>query len=82
MAAESAGCLPSQMVHVGDVENKDIEGARGVGARAVLFQRESNTSGKSSRANAIVNDITQLESLLCRWVDDEQSTDTSSNSKL
>ena len=39
-ALELAGCPPDRAVHVGDSPDKDVDGARAAGLRAVLIDRE------------------------------------------
>jgi putative hydrolase of the HAD superfamily len=37
LAAEKAGCLTGEMIHIGDREAKDIAGAKSVGMRSILY---------------------------------------------
>jgi len=37
LAAEKAGCVPEEMIHIGDRENKDISGAKAAGMKTLLF---------------------------------------------
>jgi len=40
-AARGLGVNPSELLHIGDLEPTDIEGARAIGAKAALFGGEN-----------------------------------------
>jgi putative hydrolase of the HAD superfamily len=54
-ALEKAGCLPDEVIYVGDQYEQDILGARGVGMGAVLIDRNNWFSGSE--------DMQRIESL-------------------
>ncbi|MBX5468387.1 MAG: HAD family hydrolase [Thermoleophilaceae bacterium] len=47
-ALELAGCEPGEALHVGDSLDKDVQGARAAGLRAVLLARDGTPSGAGS----------------------------------
>jgi putative hydrolase of the HAD superfamily len=63
-AAELAGVPVEQLLHIGDREAKDVAGARGVGARAVLFTAVRDRSEGRTRADAVCNSYAQLAEIL------------------
>lgn len=63
-AAELAGCRPDQMVHVGDRESNDIEGALGAGCRAVLATAVVDRGSSGTRAHAVCRDFRELPALI------------------
>lgn len=53
MAATGTGCFTWEMIHVGDREDKDIEGAKKVGARAALITqlKDRRSPAEATRAD-------------------------------
>lgn len=49
-ALEAAGTQPERAVHVGDSVENDVEGARALGIRAVLLDRDGSGSGGAIRS--------------------------------
>jgi putative hydrolase of the HAD superfamily len=47
-ALEAAGCGPAEALHVGDSPEKDVEGARAAGLRAVLLDREGREGDRDA----------------------------------
>lgn len=63
-AAEALDVRPSEIVHIGDRELKDIEGPHAVGARAVLCTVVNDRSSENTRADAICRDFADLPAIL------------------
>jgi putative hydrolase of the HAD superfamily len=55
-AAELCACTPQEIVHVGDREHTDINGAKDIGARAVLITAAKDRGSRNTRADAICSD--------------------------
>jgi HAD superfamily hydrolase (TIGR01549 family) len=61
-ALELAGCAPSEALHVGDSLDKDVQGARAAGVRAVLIARDG---GPASAGEArVIRTLVELPALL------------------
>ena len=59
----AAGCLPEQVLHVGDDPDLDVVGAEQAGLQAALYSRDSNdTTG--SRAAAVVHSLKEIVGLV------------------
>lgn len=58
------GALPEESVHVGDLEHRDIMGAKSVGMRAIRIVSET---GRHSQADATVPNISGVSAVLKRW---------------
>ena len=69
-AARSLGVAPHELLHIGDLERTDIAGAKGVGARAVLFAGEHHGGGflPSSHRPESLNH-TQADYVFSAWSD-------------
>ncbi len=63
---ESLGAAPSEAVHIGDLPETDIAGAKGVGMRAILFLGISHREDGRVLADAAVEDYSELEAVLER----------------
>lgn len=61
------GVSPAAAVHVGDYPRTDIAGAQGVGMRAIRFTGVRDWPDGTIRADAEIQDYSQLEPLLERW---------------
>jgi len=47
------GCDPQEIVHIGDREHTDINGAKDIGARAVLITAAVDRGSRNTLADAI-----------------------------
>jgi putative hydrolase of the HAD superfamily len=63
-AAELAGCRLDEIVHIGDREHNDIDGAKNVGARAVLVTAAIDRGSASTRADAVCRSFDQLPAII------------------
>jgi len=63
-AAKALGVKPSEIVHVGDRESKDIEGPHAVGARAVLCTVVKDRSRENTKADAVCSNFLDLPAIL------------------
>ena len=60
---------PEEIVHVGDSFQCDIEGAKLAGLRAIWLKHEtgSTTIGSNSAADAVINNIAHVVSIVDEW---------------
>jgi putative hydrolase of the HAD superfamily len=65
-AAGLAGCAPGELVHLGDREHNDVDGAHRVGARAVLVTYAIERDSQGSHADAICRDARELPATIER----------------
>lgn len=65
-AANQLGCDLANMVHIGDREAKDIQGAHAVGMKAILFTGSSDTDAGNTTADAVIGDYSELLAVLER----------------
>ncbi len=65
-ALRQMGLHPEQAVHVGDLPQTDIRGAKQIGMRAVLITAVTGACD-DGLADAIVRDHYELRALLCSW---------------
>ncbi|RJP23333.1 MAG: HAD family hydrolase [Candidatus Omnitrophota bacterium] len=63
-AAEALGVELSEIVHIGDREQNDVDGPHAVGARAVFFTVVKNRGSQTSKADAICDDFSKLPLIL------------------
>ncbi len=63
-AAEGLGVEPRDIVHIGDREQKDIEGPHAVGARAVLCTVVKDRGSRQTKADATCRDFSDLLDIL------------------
>jgi len=63
-AAQGLGVDVTELVHVGDREQKDVDGPLGVGARSVLSKVVVDRGASQSRAAAICDDYARLPAIL------------------
>jgi putative hydrolase of the HAD superfamily len=63
-AAELAGCRINEIVHIGDREHNDIDGARNAGARAVLVTAAIDRGSANTRADAVCRSFDQLPAII------------------
>jgi putative hydrolase of the HAD superfamily len=60
------GVRPEQAVHVGDMEETDVAGAKACGMRAVLLSPDGTSD---SDADAVIADLCELPDVLLNWSD-------------
>lgn len=53
LACERAGVAPAEAIHVGDIYEIDVEGARAAGVKAVLFERGEATDTDCPRISSL-----------------------------
>ena len=63
-AAQALGVKPSEIVHIGDRELKDIDGPHAVGARAVLCTVVKDRCSENTTADAICSNFPDLPAIL------------------
>jgi len=63
-AAQSLGVNVKEIVHIGDREQKDIVGPHGVGAKGVLCTASIDRDSQNTKADAVFNDYSKLESII------------------
>jgi HAD superfamily hydrolase (TIGR01549 family) len=63
-AAEQLGVRLEEMVHIGDREQKDVDGAHAVGARAIFCPIAKDRGREKTKADAICDDFGQLLSIV------------------
>lgn len=62
LALDQAGVRPEEAIHVGDLPEEDVEGARRAGLRPVLIDRKKRLTASGAPANVRV--VTSLEELI------------------
>jgi putative hydrolase of the HAD superfamily len=55
---------PEEAVHIGDLPETDLKGAKGVGMRAILFLGVSQREDGRPLADAVISDYAELEKIL------------------
>jgi len=63
-AAEHAGCVFSEMIHIGDREAKDIIGAKSAGMDAILFTGFRDTDKNSTTADHVAGTWDEVTDIL------------------
>lgn len=63
-AAQGLGVEPSELVHIGDREQKDIAGPAAVGARSILATVVRDRGSENTRADAVCKDYSRLAATL------------------
>ncbi len=63
-AAELAGCRVEEIVHIGDREEKDIDGPMAVGARGILFTGVKDRGSTTTRAAAVCTRYADLAGIV------------------
>ena len=63
-SAKALDVRPSEIVHIGDREQKDIEGAHAIGARAVLCTVVKDRDSENTKADAVCSDFLALPDIL------------------
>lgn len=61
---DAMGVQPEQAVHVGDLPETDLVGARGVGMKTILFMGESNRRDGIPLADGVLETYGELEELV------------------
>jgi putative hydrolase of the HAD superfamily len=61
-ALERVGVKASEAIHVGDKENRDVEGAHNAGMKAVLY--DPNGEAKASKADYVIKDLKEILKLV------------------
>lgn len=64
--AQNLGTIPQKLIHIGDLERTDIEGAKASGCKAILFTGASGKNGHPTSADFVMNDYKELEQILSR----------------
>jgi putative hydrolase of the HAD superfamily len=62
--ASALGVEPAAMVHVGDREHNDVQGARSVGMKTVLFTQSRDCDRDKSQADAFCDSFAELPRIL------------------
>jgi len=62
--AEALGVEPAAMVHVGDREHNDVQGARSMGMKTVLFTQSRDCDREGSQADAFCGSFDELPLIL------------------
>ena len=65
-AAGDLGVAPGEIVHIGDREQKDVDGPHAVGARSVLCTVVKDRGSENTKADAICRDFSDLPAILER----------------
>lgn len=65
---------PWEAIHIGDLPETDLVGARRVGMGAILFLGVSHREDGRALADAVFEEYTELESLLDRWETERQAS--------
>lgn len=68
VAAQAAGVAPERLIHIGDREHNDVDGAHCVGARAILTTVVVDRDSATTRADAICRDYAELAATVDRMV--------------
>ena len=63
-AAKALDVRPSEIVHIGDRELKDIEGSHAVGARSILCTVVKDRGSENTKADAICRSFADLPAIL------------------
>jgi HAD superfamily hydrolase (TIGR01549 family) len=63
-AATGLGVKLHEIVHVGDRESKDVEGAHAVGARAILCTAVKDRGSENTKADAVCSNFLDLPAIL------------------
>jgi putative hydrolase of the HAD superfamily len=63
-ALEPLGVGPDEAVHIGDIERTDIQGAKDLGMKAILFTKVNGNGEKGSKADLVVNSYLGLDEKL------------------
>src|SRR5262249_52742761 len=58
---------PEHAVHIGDLENTDIAGAKAVGMKAIKYIGSNPTESRTSIADFVIDDMAEVPDILNRW---------------
>lgn len=61
---DEVGVAPEDSVHIGDLEDSDIAGAKRVGMRAIKYIGSNPSATRETIADAVIDDLRQLPSVL------------------
>ncbi len=61
---EQLNVPPEEAVHIGDLEETDIAGAKAVGMKAIKYIGSNPEAVRESIADAVIEDLRELEKLL------------------
>ena len=64
LAAEKSYTAPSNMLHIGDREEKDIKGARSIGMHSILYTGFRDTDKEITTADHIVSSWNEIKNIL------------------
>lgn len=64
MACDAFRIKPEELVHIGDREHNDIDGAHAVGAKAVLCTAAIDRGSANTKAEAVFNDYKNLPEII------------------
>ncbi|MCU1353429.1 MAG: tRNA/rRNA methyltransferase (SpoU) [Acidimicrobiales bacterium] len=67
MAAAAADCRPAELVHVGDLLDKDVVAPQRAGARGVWLNRSGIDCPPGITPDAIITSLAELPALLAGW---------------
>lgn len=63
-ACEEFGIKPEELVHIGDREHNDIEGAQKIGAKAILCTAIIDRGSSNTKAHSVFNDYKDLPKII------------------
>ncbi len=63
-ALDDLGVEPEEAVHVGDLIETDIKGAKSVGMKTILFAENGDVSGSLCEADVVVSDFKKIPSVI------------------
>jgi len=66
-ALESLGTEAAATVHIGDLVETDVAGAKGVGMRAVLYRARGSAPAGGPAPDAVVESLADLPGLIAAW---------------
>ncbi|MGN6693076.1 MAG: HAD-IA family hydrolase [Aquihabitans sp.] len=73
MAAEAAGCRPSELVYVGDHPDNDVAAPQAAGCRGVWVNRAGLPVPPGLAPDAVIADLTELPAVIDRFDEEERT---------
>ena len=64
MALAQCGCLPEEVIHIGDSLSSDVQGANGCGIRSVWLNRDGTPNETGTTPDHEISDLRQLLEIL------------------
>ena len=64
VALRDLAVLPEEAVHIGDNPKTDVQGAKGVGMKAILFNRSGSAETEIGQADAVIEDYHGLREVV------------------